>query len=119
MQRHISTLERQFVTGAPRGRRAAVAAVALALLAAGCGGSGPARAAPGRAAAGSRTATERQAATDLVYTADHERGQLKVVDAGGRVLRSLPSGVPSPDWGTLYVAVPSADQTTVEAVDVA
>lgn len=118
MQRHISTLERQFVTGAPRGRRAVVAAVALALLAAGCGRSGPAPA-PDRAAAGPRAAMERQAATDLVFTADRERGQLQVVGAGGRVLRSLPSGVPSPDWHTLYVAVASADQTTVEAVDVA
>jgi hypothetical protein len=42
-----------------------------------------------------------------------------VVGAGGRVLRTLPAGVPSPDWRTLYVAGGGASRTTVEAVDVA
>jgi hypothetical protein len=108
MQRHTAML---------RGRRAAVAAVALALLVAGCGRAGPGRQRasqqPDQAAGGT------PAAADLVYTADPERGQLQVVAAGGRVLRTLPSGVPSPDWRTLYVADGGSDRTTVEAVEVA
>jgi hypothetical protein len=107
MQRHSSKL---------RGRRAAVAAAGLALLVAGCARQ-PADH-PRSEPAGGSTAG-RLAATDLVYAADPERGQVQVVGPGGRVLRTLPAGVPSPDWGTLYVAAGGADRTTVKAVDVA
>jgi hypothetical protein len=108
MQRHSSKL---------RGRRAAVAAVGLALLVAGCGR--PAADRPRSDRAAGQQAAGEQAPTDVVYTADPDRGQVQVVGAGGRVLRTLPSGVPSPDWRTLYVAAGGLDQTTVRAVDVA
>jgi DNA-binding beta-propeller fold protein YncE len=109
MQRHSFKL---------RGRRAAVAAVGLALLVAGCGQSSSNRARPERQAAGPQKAGQ-PAATDLVYTADPARGQVQVVGAHGQVLRTLPAGVPSPDWRTLYVAAGGADRTTVRAMDVA
>jgi hypothetical protein len=100
------------------GRRAAAVAAGLALLVAGCGRGSPAGSRPERAAAGQQ-ASGRQAPADLVYAADAGRGRLQVVGAGGRVLRTLPAGVPSPDWRTLYVAGGGASRTTVEAVDVA
>jgi DNA-binding beta-propeller fold protein YncE len=107
MQRHSSKL---------RGRRAAVAVLGLALLVAGCGrGADRPRA---ERPAGQATAGQR-AAADLVYTADPAHGQVQVVGADGRVLRTLPAGVPSPDWRTLYVAGGGDDRTTVKAVDVA
>jgi hypothetical protein len=108
MQRHRSQL---------RGRRAAVAAVGVALLLAGCGRPSADRPRPERPA-GQEAAAQR-AATDLVYASDPASGQVQVVGADGRVLRTLPAGVPSPDWRTLYVATGGADRTTVKAVDVA
>jgi hypothetical protein len=102
-QRHSSKL---------RGRRAALATIGLVLLVAGCGSPSADRSRSERPAA-------RPADTDLVYAADPAHGQVKVVGAAGRVLRTLPAGVPSPDWRTLYVAGGGADRTTVRAVDVA
>ncbi|HZD68831.1 MAG TPA: hypothetical protein VFA45_07915, partial [Actinomycetes bacterium] len=102
-QRHSSKL---------RGRRAALATIGLVLLVAGCGSPSADRSRSERPAA-------RPADTDLVYAADPAHGQVKVVGAAGRVLRTLPAGVPSPDWHTLYVAGGGADRTTVRAVDVA
>jgi hypothetical protein len=101
------------------GRHAAIVAVGLALLVAGCGRASPAGSRPERATAGQEGAAGSQAPADLVYTADPARGRLQVVGAGGRVLRTLPAGVPSPDWRTIYVAAGGSSQTTVEAVDVA
>src|SRR6266545_3242076 len=107
MQRHSSKLS---------GRPAAILGLGLALLVAGCGG--PDRHGPEEGAAGPRTAAQATV-TDLVYAADLEHGRLQVVGPGGRVLRTLPAGVPSPDWRTLYVAEGGAERTTVRAVDVA
>src|SRR5438552_2130849 len=43
---------------------------------------------------------------------------ISVVDtASGRVLGSLPLGVPAPDWSVLYSVVSRAAQTTVRAQD--
>jgi DNA-binding beta-propeller fold protein YncE len=98
-------------------RRAAAVAVGLALLVAGCGRAAPERARsdqPATAAAG-----DRQTSSDLLYTADQRRGTLQVVGRGGRLLRTLPAGVPSPDWKTLYVAGGGTNRTTVRAIDVA
>jgi DNA-binding beta-propeller fold protein YncE len=98
-------------------RRAAAVAVGLALLVAGCG-----RAAPERARSDQRAtpaAGDRRTSSDLLYTADPGRGTLQVVGGGGQVLRTLPAGVPSPDWKTLYVAGGGTNRTTVQAIDVA
>jgi sugar lactone lactonase YvrE len=99
----------------PRGRRAAVIALGLALLVAGCGRASADR--PRADRVGQQVG--QPTATDLVYTADPERGQVQVVGAGGKVLRTLPAGVPSPDWRTLYVAGGGTNRTTVRAIDVA
>lgn len=98
-------------------RRAAAVAVGLALLVAGCE-----RAAPERARSDQRAtpaAGDRRTSSDLLYTADPGRGTLQVVGRGGQVLRTLPAGVPSPDWKTLYVAGGGTNRTTVQAIDVA
>ena len=42
-----------------------------------------------------------------------------MVGRGGQLLRTLPAGVPSPDWKTLYVAGGGTSRTTVQAIDVA
>jgi hypothetical protein len=109
MQRHTAMLN---------GRRAAILAVGLALLVAGCGRASPTGSRPERATGGQGSAGG-QAPADLVYTADPARGRVQGIGDGGRVLRTLPAGVPSPDWRTLYVAAGGESQTTVEAVDVA
>src|SRR6266536_2286075 len=97
-----------------RGGRAATAVLLLALLAAACGRSGPARPEAERPSPGGSAA-----AGDVVYAGNPELGQLQVLAAGGKAVRTMPAGVPSPDWRTLYVAVASGDRTTVEAVDAA
>jgi DNA-binding beta-propeller fold protein YncE len=97
-------------------RRAAAVAVGLALLVAGCGRAAPERA---RSDQPATPAADRQASGDLLYTADRLRGTLQVVGRGGQLLRTLPAGVPSPDWKTLYVAGGVTNRTTVQAIDVA
>jgi hypothetical protein len=97
-------------TSPSRGGLTAFLVVLLALVLAACGqsGHGRQRAAPGAA---------KPAPADLVYAGNPGLGRLQVVAAGGGVLRTLPSGVPSPDWRTLYVATPAGDRTTVQAVE--
>jgi DNA-binding beta-propeller fold protein YncE len=98
-------------------RRAAAVAVGLALLVAGCGRAAPERARPDQPA--TPAAADRQTSGDLLYTADRQDGTLQVVGRGGQVLRTLPAGVPRPDWKTLYVAGGGSNRTTVQAIDVA
>jgi DNA-binding beta-propeller fold protein YncE len=98
-------------------RRAAAVAVGLALLVAGCGRSAPERTRSDRPA--TPAAGDRRTAGDLLYTADRLRGTLQVLGRDGQVLRTLPAGVPSPDWKTLYVAGGGSNRTTVQAIDVA
>jgi DNA-binding beta-propeller fold protein YncE len=93
-----------------RGGLTALLCSLLALLAAACGPSGPGR-------EGSRPAPAEPAY--LVYAGNTELGRLQVLAAGSGVLRTLPAGVPSPDWGTVYAAVPNRSGTTVTAVDTA
>lgn len=95
-----------------RGGLTAFLVLLLALVVAACGSSGAGHQQASRPA---RPATP----AGLVYAGNPELGRLQVLAAGAGVLRTLPSGVPSPDWRTLYVAAPNGDRTTVEAVDTA
>jgi hypothetical protein len=97
-------------TRPPRGGPTVLLVSLLVLLATACGPSGQGREAP-------RPAPAEPAY--LVYAGNAELGRLQVLAAGSGVLRTLPSGVPSPDWGTVYAAIPKASRTVVEAVDTA
>jgi hypothetical protein len=106
-------------------RRSAAAATALvlpavlALLVAGCARPSPSTGpSPGAPGPGGNVQAARPAA-DLVLAGNPERRQVRVIGAGGKVLRTMPAGVPSPDWRTLYVAAPARGRTTVAALDVA
>jgi hypothetical protein len=67
-------------------------------------------------------ATRTSHATDVLYveqTLPIGQNQLAVVDpASGEKLRTLPWGVPSPDWSVLYTAECRAGRTTVSAIAV-
>jgi DNA-binding beta-propeller fold protein YncE len=96
----------------PRGGTIALLLSALVVLVAACGPSRP----PG---AGQPSGPAKPGpAGYLVYAGNLQLGRLQVLGAGG-VRRTLPAGVASPDWRTLYVAVAGGDRTTVEAVDAA
>src|SRR5690349_19392548 len=62
-------------------------------------------------------------ASDILYVEESDGtgpNRLAVVDAAtGEQLRTLPRGVPSPDWSTLYTAECRADKTIVSAIAVA
>ncbi len=57
-------------------------------------------------------------AGDRVYVSADD-GLLVVDGTSGKVEQSLPNGVPSPDWSTLYTVERSLGRTTVQALDVA
>jgi hypothetical protein len=106
----------------PRRTAAAAAALVLpavlALVLGACGRPAP----PPPGSDGSRPGPGVQASDregGLVLAGDPSRREIRVIGEGGKVLRTMPAGVPSPDWKTLYVASPANGRTKVAALDVA
>jgi DNA-binding beta-propeller fold protein YncE len=96
----------------PLGGASALLLSALVVLVAACG---PSR---GGGTAQPVAPARPKAPAYLVYAGNLELGRLQVLAADG-LRRTLPAGVASPDWRTLYVAVAGRDRTTIEAVDAA
>jgi hypothetical protein len=105
----------------PRRTTAAAALVlpaVLALLVGACGR--PAQPSPGSDGSGHTPGVQASSrAGGVVLAGDPRRREVRVIGEGGKVLRTMPAGVPSPDWSTLYVATPAKGRTTVAALDVA